>query len=169
MQKKIIGIILASMGTGMLIVTFLPWWGFAAATVMVVSGCLLIFGKWCWEHKKTLRLWAESLLVFSDGASNFTWTHTSCANVNWSDSSIVVDFNFFNIRLPGFVGTTAYLASVYADSVACLLGFCTNFTFCHYFAPPWVSYKSYLSYKILNMNTTKLFYQKWAGIASEIK
>ncbi|MCQ4726394.1 hypothetical protein NE664_06915 [Anaerotignum faecicola] len=47
MQKKLLGVILSSMGIGMLMVIFLPWWGFAAATVMVIAGGLLIFGKWC--------------------------------------------------------------------------------------------------------------------------
>jgi len=45
MEKKILGIILASMGMGILLVIFLPWWGFVAATIMVLAGGLLIFNK----------------------------------------------------------------------------------------------------------------------------
>lgn len=47
MQKKILGTILCSMGFGMLFVIFLPWWGFIAATIMVIVGGLLLFGRWC--------------------------------------------------------------------------------------------------------------------------
>ncbi|MGE4215292.1 MAG: hypothetical protein AB7E42_11035 [Anaerotignaceae bacterium] len=47
MQKKILGIIMCSMGLGMLFVIFLPWWGFIAATIMVIAGGLLLFGRWC--------------------------------------------------------------------------------------------------------------------------
>ncbi len=45
MQKKLLGVVLSSMGMGMLIVIFLPWWGFLAAAIMVVAGGLLIFNK----------------------------------------------------------------------------------------------------------------------------
>jgi len=45
MHKKVIGLVLVSMGMGMLIVIFLPWWGFVAAAIMVIAGGLLLFGK----------------------------------------------------------------------------------------------------------------------------
>ena len=45
MEKKILGVILASMGMGMLMVIFLPWWGFLVAAIMVVAGGILIFNK----------------------------------------------------------------------------------------------------------------------------
>lgn len=41
---KLIGIILASMGLGMLLVIVIPWWGFALA--LFIGGiCLTIFSK----------------------------------------------------------------------------------------------------------------------------
>lgn len=41
-KKKLIGIALASMGTGMLVVILIPWWGFILATIMVAIGVFLI-------------------------------------------------------------------------------------------------------------------------------
>ncbi|MCJ7856795.1 hypothetical protein MUJ63_10905 [Lachnospiraceae bacterium NSJ-143] len=45
MEFKILGIILTSFGAGMLVVTFLPWWGFFAAVTMVAAGIFLIIRK----------------------------------------------------------------------------------------------------------------------------
>lgn len=45
MNCKILGLILCSMGSGMLIVIILPSWGFFAAAVMVICGILLL-RKW---------------------------------------------------------------------------------------------------------------------------
>ena len=45
MELKIMGIILVSLGTGMLIVRFFPWWGFIAALLLVAVGVVLIIKK----------------------------------------------------------------------------------------------------------------------------
>lgn len=45
MELKILGIILVSFGMGMLIVRFLPWWGFIAAAMLVAVGIILILRK----------------------------------------------------------------------------------------------------------------------------
>lgn len=45
MELKILGIILVSFGMGMLIVRFLPWWGFIAAAMLVAVGAILILRK----------------------------------------------------------------------------------------------------------------------------
>ena len=45
MEIKILGIILVSFGMGMLIVRFLPWWGFIAAAMIVAVGIILILRK----------------------------------------------------------------------------------------------------------------------------
>ncbi len=45
MEFKILGIVLVSLGLGMLIVSFFPWWGFIAAIIMVLAGVYLIIKK----------------------------------------------------------------------------------------------------------------------------
>lgn len=45
MELKILGVVLVSLGTGMLIVRFLPWWGFIAAAMLVAVGAVLIIKK----------------------------------------------------------------------------------------------------------------------------
>lgn len=45
MELKILGVVLVSFGTGMLIVRFLPWWGFIAAAMLVAVGAVLIIKK----------------------------------------------------------------------------------------------------------------------------
>ena len=66
-----------------------------------------------------------------DSACYSTGTEASCADVDWSDCSVVVDFNLFYIGFPCSVGTSADLATVDADSVACTHTLFTNFTLCH--------------------------------------
>ncbi len=45
MEFKFIGVILVSLGTGMLIVEFFPWWGFLAAAALVAVGIYIILRK----------------------------------------------------------------------------------------------------------------------------
>lgn len=42
-EKTLIGSMLCSMGTGMLIVIVFPWWGFIVAGLMVVVGVILLY------------------------------------------------------------------------------------------------------------------------------
>ncbi len=42
-QKKTLGLILFSVGSGMLIVIIIPWWGFFAAVILLISGAYLLF------------------------------------------------------------------------------------------------------------------------------
>ncbi len=43
MFKRVFGIVLLSMGTGMLIVLIIPGWAFVAAAIMVVVGLYSLF------------------------------------------------------------------------------------------------------------------------------
>ncbi len=45
MELKILGIILVSFGSGMLIAQVFPWWGIIAAIFMVAAGVFLILKK----------------------------------------------------------------------------------------------------------------------------
>ncbi len=45
MEIRLIGVILVSVGTGMLIVEFFPWWGFLAAAALVAVGIYIILKK----------------------------------------------------------------------------------------------------------------------------
>ncbi len=42
MNRKMIGTVLTSFGMGMLVVIFIPWWGFIAAMVMALIGIMLL-------------------------------------------------------------------------------------------------------------------------------
>ena len=42
---KLLGIILASMGFGMLLVLIIPWWGFILALGVFITGLCLIFSS----------------------------------------------------------------------------------------------------------------------------
>ena len=48
MELKILGIILVSFGSGMLVAQVFPWWGIIAAIFMVAAGVFLILKK-CWK------------------------------------------------------------------------------------------------------------------------
>lgn len=69
--------------------------------------------------------------VLLDSACYFTGTEASCADVDGSDCSVIVDFNLLHIGFPCSVGTSADLATVNADSVASTHTLFTNFTLCH--------------------------------------
>lgn len=43
--NKLLGIILASMGFGMLIISIIPWWGYILAFIVFILGIILIFMK----------------------------------------------------------------------------------------------------------------------------
>lgn len=44
--KTLIGIILASIGLGMLLVLIIPWWGYILALGLFIGGlCLIFFNK----------------------------------------------------------------------------------------------------------------------------
>ncbi len=45
MEFRLIGVILVSVGTGMLIVEFFPWWGFLAAAALVAVGIYIIIRR----------------------------------------------------------------------------------------------------------------------------
>ncbi len=66
-----------------------------------------------------------------DSACYFAGTEASCADIDGSDSSVVIDFNLFYIGLPYSFGTSADLATADADSTAGLHTLFTNFTLCH--------------------------------------
>lgn len=46
-QKKTLGLIMFSVGFGMLIVMIIPWWGFIAAVILLISGAYLLFSDYC--------------------------------------------------------------------------------------------------------------------------
>lgn len=46
-REKVIGLVLTSTGCGMLVVMFIPWWGFLLAGAMVAVGLLLLLSKNC--------------------------------------------------------------------------------------------------------------------------
>ena len=43
--NQLLGIILASVGFGMLIVSLIPWWGYIIAFIILIVGLILIFMK----------------------------------------------------------------------------------------------------------------------------
>ena len=69
--------------------------------------------------------------VLLDSACYFTGTEASCADVDWSDSSVIVDFNLFYIGFPSSVCASADLTTIDADSVSGTHTLFTNFTLCH--------------------------------------
>ena len=91
------------------------------------------------ENKKNTRKKAveingllHSYMIGSESACYCTGTEASCADVDRSDCSVIVDFNLFYIGFPRSVGTSADLATVDADSVSRAHTLFTNFTLCHF-------------------------------------
>ncbi|NLK37056.1 MAG: hypothetical protein GX299_03110 [Epulopiscium sp.] len=46
-QKKTLGLVLFSVGSGMLVVIIIPWWGFLAAIILLATGAYLLFSDCC--------------------------------------------------------------------------------------------------------------------------